>query len=156
MITIASVGVAGTLPKARLVSTGLASRGKWCCQTGLNCRPLHYQWSALPLSYGSMPGIWGIGPNGRPLGGRFLPQGPRWRKHVGRPGRAQITKNRRCRSCAGQFGNFGPGPGSRFRSGCRILSFAPPRSRPDGLGRMIAVWMGKTRSSFGDGPRGVA
>lgn len=28
----------------------------WCCQTGLNCRPLHYQWSALPLSYGSMPG----------------------------------------------------------------------------------------------------
>jgi hypothetical protein len=30
--------------------------GEWCCQTGLNCRPLHYQWSALPLSYGSMPG----------------------------------------------------------------------------------------------------
>src|SRR5205809_8028395 len=30
---------------------------KWCCQTGLNCRPLHYQWSALPLSYGSMPRI---------------------------------------------------------------------------------------------------
>src|SRR5258708_17829054 len=29
---------------------------EWCCQTGLNCRPLHYQWSALPLSYGSMPG----------------------------------------------------------------------------------------------------
>src|SRR6185437_2922063 len=28
----------------------------WCCQTGLNCRPLHYQWSALPLSYGSVPG----------------------------------------------------------------------------------------------------
>lgn len=27
---------------------------EWCCQTGLNCRPLHYQWSALPLSYGSM------------------------------------------------------------------------------------------------------
>src|ERR1700753_2144464 len=30
---------------------------EWCCQTGLNCRPLHYQWSALPLSYGSMPRI---------------------------------------------------------------------------------------------------
>ncbi len=29
----------------------------WCCQTGLNCRPLHYQWSALPLSYGSVPRI---------------------------------------------------------------------------------------------------
>ena len=31
-------------------------RKDWCCQTGLNCRPLHYQWSALPLSYGSVPG----------------------------------------------------------------------------------------------------
>ena len=31
----------------------------------------------------------GIGPNGRPLGGRFLPQGPLWRKHAGRPERAQ-------------------------------------------------------------------
>ena len=64
-------------------------RKSWCCQTGLNCRPLHYQWSALPLSYGSMPGIWGIGPDGRPLGGRFLPQGPLWRKHMGRPGKHQ-------------------------------------------------------------------
>jgi hypothetical protein len=27
---------------------------EWCCQMGLNHRPLHYQWSALPLSYGSM------------------------------------------------------------------------------------------------------
>ena len=37
---------------------GTRSRAKeWCCQTGLNCRPLHYQWSALPLSYGSMPRI---------------------------------------------------------------------------------------------------
>ena len=26
----------------------------WCCRTDLNCRPRHYQWSALPLSYGSM------------------------------------------------------------------------------------------------------
>ncbi|MGY2902952.1 hypothetical protein ACVWVY_001973 [Bradyrhizobium sp. URHC0002] len=36
-----------------------------------------------------MPGIEGIGPNGRPLGGRFLPQGPLWRKHAGRLERAQ-------------------------------------------------------------------
>lgn len=36
--------------------TGLLRWNEWCCQTGLNCRPLHYQWSALPLSYGSMPG----------------------------------------------------------------------------------------------------
>ena len=35
----------------------ISHRKNWCCQTGLNCRPLHYQWSALPLSYGSMPGI---------------------------------------------------------------------------------------------------
>ena len=27
----------------------------WCCRTGLNCRPLPYQGSALPLSYGSVP-----------------------------------------------------------------------------------------------------
>src|SRR5260221_13125851 len=25
----------------------------WCCRTGLNCGPLPYQGSALPLSYGS-------------------------------------------------------------------------------------------------------
>jgi hypothetical protein len=33
----------------------VSRENEWCCQTGLNCRPLHYQWSALPLSYGSMP-----------------------------------------------------------------------------------------------------
>src|ERR1700730_1410949 len=46
----------------------LTFRGKnWCCQTGLNCRPLHYQWSALPLSYGSVPdaGISQKAPTGR-------------------------------------------------------------------------------------------
>ena len=25
----------------------------WCCRRDSNSRPLHYQWSALPLSYGS-------------------------------------------------------------------------------------------------------
>jgi hypothetical protein len=44
----------------------VCERGKrgfpWCCQTGLNCRPLHYQWSALPLSYGSMQHGERIGP----------------------------------------------------------------------------------------------
>ena len=29
------------------------SFSEWCWRTGLNCRPLHYQWSALPLSYAS-------------------------------------------------------------------------------------------------------
>ena len=60
----------------------------WCCQTGLNCRPLHYQWSALPLSYGSMP-VSGESALKAPTGGRFLPQGPLWRKHAAGPGMAQ-------------------------------------------------------------------
>src|ERR1700722_17531755 len=46
---------------------GLSREKNWCCQTGLNCRPLHYQWSALPLSYGSVPdaGISQKAPTGR-------------------------------------------------------------------------------------------
>ena len=43
----------------------------WCCQTGLNCRPLHYQWSALPLSYGSVPWTTRIGQKGF-IGGPIL------------------------------------------------------------------------------------
>lgn len=39
-------------------------RKRWCCRTGLNCRPLPYQGSALPLSYGSK-GTRGYGPEGR-------------------------------------------------------------------------------------------
>ncbi len=39
-------------------------RMPWCCRTGLNCRPLPYQGSALPLSYGSK-GTGGDGPEGR-------------------------------------------------------------------------------------------
>jgi hypothetical protein len=29
--------------------TGALRESGWCCQTGLNCRPLHYQWSARVL-----------------------------------------------------------------------------------------------------------
>ena len=60
---------------------------RWCCRTGLNCRPLPYQGSALPLSYGSMPGNTQarIGQSSDPAGGRFLPQGPLWRKQAGNP-----------------------------------------------------------------------
>ncbi len=39
-------------------------RMPWCCRTGLNCRPLPYQGSALPLSYGSK-GTGGDRPEGR-------------------------------------------------------------------------------------------
>src|SRR5205085_4224302 len=31
------------------------ARFAWCCRCGLNTRPLPYQGSALPLSYGSKP-----------------------------------------------------------------------------------------------------
>src|ERR1700675_3397020 len=72
----------------RGISTGaLKGKGgraeKWCCQTGLNCRPLHYQWSALPLSYGSMRfGHWieRIGRKRPYKAGRSLPQGQEARK----------------------------------------------------------------------------
>jgi hypothetical protein len=40
---------AGNHPRSSI----LPYQGKWCCRTGLNCRPLPYQGSALPLSYGS-------------------------------------------------------------------------------------------------------
>ena len=71
-------------------SRGLAS-GQFCrkyliCRGFLyfhSFRPNLYQWSALPLSYGSMPGIHRrIGPKGPQQAGRFLPQAPRWRKHA--------------------------------------------------------------------------
>jgi hypothetical protein len=49
---------ADNLEALRVLEQAETSRSRrcegWCCQTGLNCRPLHYQWSALPLSYGSM------------------------------------------------------------------------------------------------------
>ena len=91
----------------------------WCCQTGLNCRPLHYQWSALPLSYGSMPGS--ENRPKRPLqAGRSLPQAPRLRKH-GRgpegPKTAKIGVSRACRST----GPLGP------------IRFPFPRQRQAGL-----------------------
>ena len=52
------------LRKRRLSDPGTpnAPWKNWCCRTGLNCRPLHYQWSALPLSYGSADGgAWPLG-----------------------------------------------------------------------------------------------
>ena len=55
--------------------TGLLRENGWCCQTGLNCRPLHYQWSALPLSYGSIAPDMRIGPKG-PQGGPILATRP--------------------------------------------------------------------------------
>ncbi len=97
--------------------TGLLRENEWCCQTGLNCRPLHYQWSALPLSYGSMPGS-GESAQKASTGGRFLPQGPRWRKHAAGPEgckkREKITPWRRLPASTaatpGRSGSLLPSP----------------------------------------------
>src|SRR6202171_4607379 len=97
--------------------TGLLREKRWCCQTGLNCRPLHYQWSALPLSYGSMPGS-GESAQKASTGGRFLPQGPLWRKHAagseGRKKREKITPWRRLAASTaatpGRSGSLLPSP----------------------------------------------
>jgi hypothetical protein len=58
---------------------------------------------------------WGIGPNGRPLGGRFLPQGPRWRKHGGGLVRGQIGQ--KTALAIGEPAQVGadPVPGGRSR-----------------------------------------
>jgi hypothetical protein len=90
---------------------GLSREKDWCCQTGLNCRPLHYQWSALPLSYGSMPGS--ENRPKRPLqAGRSLPQGPRSRKRAdGRRG-SQNGQNQPGRPKAGFIGSIAGRSGS--------------------------------------------
>jgi hypothetical protein len=69
---LAEMAETGGRAKTRVYADfkGLSREDGWCCQTGLNCRPLHYQWSALPLSYGSVPGNYGIGqmaPTGVPV-----------------------------------------------------------------------------------------
>ena len=95
----------------------------WCCQTGLNCRPLHYQWSALPLSYGSMPGIRGIGPKGpcrRPvLATRAPPAQARGGAGKG-PKRAKIDM------VAGSLLQTGPTRADRFHFASRAGTPAPP------------------------------
>jgi hypothetical protein len=81
--------------------TGLLRENGWCCQTGLNCRPLHYQWSALPLSYGSIAPDMRIGPKG-PQGGPILATRPpfaqareapvKHQKRSGQPGRGGLSE----------------------------------------------------------------
>src|ERR1700761_8340188 len=85
-------GKTGRRPNAR--NTGLISFKKWCCQTGLNCRPLHYQWSALPLSYGSMPR------------NENRPEGPSRRGDPCHMGRVRASAGSRCEGS--KRGPFGP------------------------------------------------
>jgi hypothetical protein len=96
--------------RRRQIHKSLIWLKNWCCQTGLNCRPLHYQWSALPLSYGSMPGIQGIGPK-RPLQAagscHKAPSGASARR--GREGAKTVKKQRRPRA-SGRSGSRSPRP----------------------------------------------
>ncbi len=41
---------------------GISQKARWCCRRELNSRPLPYQGSALPLSYGSVFEVAGFYP----------------------------------------------------------------------------------------------
>jgi hypothetical protein len=89
---------------------------EWCCQTGLNCRPLHYQWSALPLSYGSMPGIEGNRPKWPPTRRPVLATRAPLAQARGQVGKgSKSSKIGADDREARQLGNFGPYSGSRSR-----------------------------------------
>src|ERR1700729_1803896 len=80
---------------------------KWCCQTGLNCRPLHYQWSALPLSYGSVPRITGIGPKGPSRRADPCHKGPGFASAGRRFGTLKTAKSARNRLLSPTFADIG-------------------------------------------------
>ena len=146
---------------------------EWCCQTGLNCRPLHYQWSALPLSYGSMCWDKNRPPEGPTKPADICHRPPRCASLQGRPKRenrgdigdikADLARNDRL---SDDFGSASPGqlaswPVRQIRP---ILSFARsgprgPLELPHSLGMLspIAVldpeWLTRTteaRSRRGD------
>ena len=107
--------------------------GAWCCRTGLNCRPLHYQWSALPLSYGSMPRIRESArraPTRRPILATRTPfaqarEGPERRQKQSR--HSMIRKSRLPRPAAAAFSRTAAG-----RSGSRSPRRAPGAPWPGG------------------------
>ena len=94
---LAEAGTRSVGIQDRFCSKINAPKGKWCCQTGLNCRPLHYQWSALPLSYGSMPRIRESANRPR-QGGPILatrPEGAQARERPARPSKAAMISPER-------------------------------------------------------------
>jgi hypothetical protein len=104
--------------------TVLLRGNDWCCQTGLNCRPLHYQWSALPLSYGSMPG-WRIGQKA-PTGGPILATRPRPAQARERPaGRRKIGKVSAVGLPPCSSGRFWADPVPEFAGGPAGDGFSP-------------------------------
>jgi hypothetical protein len=73
-----AVGGVGTISKSPI-----NKRIMWCCRGGLNSRPLPYQGSALPLSYGSAgPVLENRQDSKRPRTWRSLPHDPNWRKRT--------------------------------------------------------------------------
>jgi hypothetical protein len=84
----------------------------WCCQTGLNCRPLHYQWSALPLSYGSMLRTRESAQKDPYRAGRSLPQAPCMRKR----GRGRSGPQKRPKSARNRHGALKGPVAARFGS----------------------------------------
>lgn len=70
----------------------------WCCERGLNSRPLHYQWSALPLSYRSRidrPWCLRCSPVAKVGGGVVV---PKRRPDATSPGSTQPAKRNSSRS----------------------------------------------------------
>ena len=71
----------------------------WCCRRGLNSRPLPYQGSALPLSYGS---LWPLSTQQRHIGwrcgleGLLKPADTATRLHMGQAGMGQAGSRARC------------------------------------------------------------
>jgi hypothetical protein len=88
--------------------------GLWCCQTGLNCRPLHYQWSALPLSYGSMPGYENRPKRAPPRRPILATRPPHAQAHGRPPGSSKCGKNQRGTPATASIGSVAGRSGSRF------------------------------------------
>ena len=110
---------------------GFANR-EWCCQTGLNCRPLHYQWSALPLSYGSMTGGARIGREAPRQVRRSLPQAPRLCKRGGGdrgPKSGGLAVRRRYPCISANCGRFQPGK-RVSRPSIAVADLPGPARRP--------------------------
>ena len=117
----------------------------------LSTSPLPMECSTTELRQHARYG--GIGPNGRPLGGRFLPQGPLWRKHAGRPERAQNRQKPALRiATSGNSASLGLTPvpdlvlsgqivaSTAWHAGGRIMS----SMCLSGCTGLIAVWMIET------------
>ncbi len=86
---------------------------RWCCREDSNFRPLHYQWSALPLSYGSNHVGGGVAPNkasGKRISGRLRhPALDRPNEQQNRTAKTKKTSRQTAGSVEGGVkGQYGP------------------------------------------------